>query len=411
MDLADEEHRDEYPDWSNRTRDAKNKRVIIHHEGEAVGFYTPYKSGKHWRTGTIYIAPEHRGKGIGTKVITDFFSKKKYGKAYIEPTNLRSMGAFKNAGFKESHNKVVWHDEDKPTEYTIMKKEPNKYLDQIEKQSSLLLGAVATHMAQNLATKAAMGNKSIGKYFANSFAEGAKGVVNTSLKSRAARLLTGATVPDLALAHKKFHEMGGAMRPMLNSATKRQKVGLRMLSEGRVKDLQKYNLHKDPVIQHAHALANKALNLPTISKGLDSKTGAVEKIFSDKSHPLASNILKNVSRGKNPIGAQYKPGSMSSKISMAGSVASSIAEPAAGALNSVKTLVGSKSFGNTRIGAKINSMIEKQFIKKPVTSGIALSNNNGTISKLKHRASELIVNPVSAQLKRTSAALTDALKT
>lgn len=286
----------------------------------------------------------------------------------------------------------------------------NKYLEQIEKQSSLLLGGAITHLAQNAATKAALGSKHISKYLANSFAEGSKGVINTSIKSRAARLLSGAAVPDIAVAHKKFHELGGAMKPLLDSATKRQKVGLRMLSEGRVGDLHKYKMHQDPLIQKANDMASKTLKLPDMTNTSTAGGKAVEKIFNDKSHPLASNILKNISRGKNPTGSNFKPGSMSSKTPLLGAVGSAMVDPAGGALNAAKTLTSSKTFGNTKIGGKINSMLEKQFVKKPVQSGVALAKNNGIISNVKHKASEMFVNPVSAQLKRTSAALTDAFK-
>ncbi len=283
----------------------------------------------------------------------------------------------------------------------------NKYL---EKSSSLILGGALTHLAQNAATKAAMGSKHVSKYLANSFAEGSKGVINTSIKSRAARLLSGATVPDIAVAHKKFHELGGAMKPFLDGATKRQKVGLRMLSQGRIGDLHKYKLHRDPIVQRANDMASKAFNLPNLTHSSTAGGKKVEKIFNDKSHPLASNILKNISKGKAPVGNKYKPGSMSSKTSMTGALASAAVDPAGGALNAIKTLTSSKTFDKTKLGGKINQMLEKHFVKKLIQAGHALSKKDGAINKIKHRASELLVNPVSAQLKRTSAALTDAFK-
>lgn len=408
MDLADAEHRAKYPDWSNR--DNGRKRVLIHNGGELVGFYSPYKSGKYWRTGTIYVKPEHRGKGIGTKVINDFFSQKEHGLAYIEPTNLGSLGAFKKAGFKEAKRKIFWQEENEPTEYIQMVKEPNKYLDHIEKQSSLIAGAAGTHVAQNLATRAALSSKKVSKYLANSFAEGTKGVVNTSLKARAARLIAGATVPDLAVAHKTAHEFGKAMSPILKHSTKRQQVGLRMLSEGRISDIHKYGLHKDPVIQAAHGIASAKLGLKNGVDDLVKHAPKIEALFKDKSHPLASNILKNISRGHDAVGKHFKPGSLNSKAPLLGAAASVAADPAGGALNTVKTLATSNTFGKTRIGAKINSFLENQFVKKPVQAGVETSKLGNHISNLKHKAMGTLVNPVSAQLKRTSAALTDALK-
>lgn len=286
----------------------------------------------------------------------------------------------------------------------------NKYLDQIEKQSSLIGGAIGTHVAQNMATRAALGSKKVGKYLANSFAEGTKGVVNTSIKARAARLLSGAALPDLAVAHKTAHEFGRSMAPILKGSTKRQQVGLRMLSQGRISDIHKYGLHKDPVIQAAHGMAAAKLGLKNGVDDLMSHAPKIEKMFQDKSHPLASNIMKNISKGHAAVGKNFKPGNLNSKAPLLGAAASIVAEPAGGALNTVKTLAASKTFTNTRIGGKIHSMLEKQFIKKPVQSGVQASKLGQHISNIKHKASGLLVNPVSAQLKRTSAAFTDALK-
>jgi hypothetical protein len=286
----------------------------------------------------------------------------------------------------------------------------NKYLDHIEKQSSLIAGAVGTHVAQNAATRAALSSKKISKYLANSFAEGTHGVVNTSLKARAARLISGATVPDIAVAHRTAHEFGKSMAPILGMANKRQQVGLRMLSEGRISDIHKYGLHKDPVIQAAHGIASAKLGLKNGVDDLVHHAPQIESLFRDKSHPLASNIMKNLSRGHTPVGKKFKPGNLNSKAPLLGAAASVAVEPAGGALNTVKTLATSNTFGKTRIGAKINAFLEKQFVTKPVQSGVQASKLDHHISNIKHKAMGMLVNPVSAQLKRTSAAFTDALK-
>lgn len=123
MDIADDEHKEKYPNWSQRDREDRKNRVPIRYEGDTVGFYTPYKTSLGWRTGTIYVHPDYRGKGIGTKAIQDFFVNKKNGMAYIEPDNLASMAAFIKAGFKEKKRKTFWQEENEPTEYALMIKE------------------------------------------------------------------------------------------------------------------------------------------------------------------------------------------------------------------------------------------------------------------------------------------------
>jgi GNAT superfamily N-acetyltransferase len=426
FDMADEEHKANYSDWSNR--DNGSKRVGIYHEGNLVGFYSPKKSGDYWRTGTIYVDPKFRGKGLGTKAINDFFSQKKKGLAYIEPSNLGSMGAFTKAGFKEVKRTTFWQDENQPTEYALMKKEASRslassgyqkitqktLLDRVDqnltKKASLIAGAVGTHLAQNIATRAAMSSKGIGKYLANSFSQGAHGVVDTSLKAKAKRFVTGAVVPDIAVAHKKAHEAGTAMKPFLDKATSRQKVGLRMLSEGRIGDLKKYNLHKDQLVTQAHGMISKHIKgIPSMDHILDNAK-KVEKVFKDKTHPLVSNISANISRGKKPVGGQFKPGTLSAKSSIAGSLSSAMADPAGGALSTVKTLASSNTFNNTRYGNKLNKMMEKHFVSNPIHSGVKSGKPETTFGKIKHKISGLFVNPVSAHLNRTSSAISGSVK-
>jgi RimJ/RimL family protein N-acetyltransferase len=411
FDAADKEHEHMFEDWSETS--LNKKRVGIHHEGELVGFFTPRKQGNAWRTGTIYVSPEHRGKGIGTKTITDFFKDKEHGLAYVEPGNKGSMGAFKKAGFKEQGSKIFYgfqEDDGKGTEYMLMKKE-NKYLAQLDKQASLILGALGTHLVQNVATKTALGSKKLSGYLADSFAQGTKGVVDSSFGAKAKRFVSGALTPDIAVAHQKAHEFGHKMKPLLDGATKAQQVGLRMLSQGRISDLKKYNLHNDPLILQAHKMfSDNVKKLPDMGT-LTDKAKGVEKVFQDKKHPLASNILSNISRGKTPVGNQYKPGLLTSNAPISGALSSALVDPAGGALNTIKTVASSKSFNDTRLGGKISKMIENQFVNKPVKSGIASGFNDKKtmMGKIKDKAYELGVNPVSAHLKRTAGAVSDAL--
>jgi GNAT superfamily N-acetyltransferase len=78
------------------------RRILIRHEGMPAGFYTPkqstYEGVKYWRTGPIYILPEYRGKGLATKIITEFFKNKEYGLAYVNCNNAASVSCFTKAG-------------------------------------------------------------------------------------------------------------------------------------------------------------------------------------------------------------------------------------------------------------------------------------------------------------------------
>ena len=77
-----------------------------------------------------------------------------------------------------------------------------------DKKASLTTGILMGHLGQNLATKAALSNRKIGRYVANGFAQGAEGLVDKSLLGRAKRTLIGGLVPDIGLMHKELHALG-----------------------------------------------------------------------------------------------------------------------------------------------------------------------------------------------------------
>ena len=89
----------------------KRDRVAIY-DGEAiVGFMQPsqieYKDKTYWRTGNIFVLPEHRNKGLGSKAILDFFSDKTEGLAWIAFDNVSSMRAFAKAGFHKLETETM----------------------------------------------------------------------------------------------------------------------------------------------------------------------------------------------------------------------------------------------------------------------------------------------------------------
>ena len=85
------------------TTDA-NQLVWIRHDGKPVGFFTPkLESDGRYRTGTIFIEPKFRGKGLASNTVKAYFDDgDKSGRAWIEPTNHASQSIYKRAGFYKS---------------------------------------------------------------------------------------------------------------------------------------------------------------------------------------------------------------------------------------------------------------------------------------------------------------------
>lgn len=76
-----------------------SERFGIFSNQNLVGFMSPRKDGNWWRTGAIFIHPDFRNQGIGSKAIQKFFSDKESGLALVEPHNISSRKAYERAGF------------------------------------------------------------------------------------------------------------------------------------------------------------------------------------------------------------------------------------------------------------------------------------------------------------------------
>ena len=86
--------------------DKDQQRIIALEDGEVVGFMTPRfqpESG-FWRSGAIYITPQHQGKGYASIMLKQFFNDPTHlpARVWIADYNKSSQKAFSNAGFKKS---------------------------------------------------------------------------------------------------------------------------------------------------------------------------------------------------------------------------------------------------------------------------------------------------------------------
>lgn len=91
--------------------------VPLVYKGHTVGFAVPFREEDgYWRTGSIYIEPAFRRKGIAHVWIEEFMEGKA-GRAWIDPRNASSIAAYTAAGFTKSGRRVKsdisgnWFDE------------------------------------------------------------------------------------------------------------------------------------------------------------------------------------------------------------------------------------------------------------------------------------------------------------
>jgi hypothetical protein len=285
----------------------------------------------------------------------------------------------------------------------------NKYLEKIasvNKEASFLGGAAIGHLAQNAITNLGLRSKTVANNLATHFSNGYMGGEAAGHVNKIKKAILGAVSPDLAIAGNVASKLGSHLREIAPSLSSRDKVGLRMLSQGRFNDLHKYGLSKNPTIVTAvHALKH---HTGVDMTGLLDHRNAnrLEAIWKSKKYPLLNNIASHLSKGVPSHNlVQAKPSATAHIVGSAGAVA---VEPGSGLLSLTKHVASTEAFNKNKYGKKISDTITSHLISEPIEHGWeqGASYKNG----LKAKLTEHLVNPTSAHLQRTSAALSAAMK-
>lgn len=270
----------------------------------------------------------------------------------------------------------------------------NKYL---EKCASIIGGAVATHLVQNLATRTAFKSPSVGKSIANSFANGLKGGHESGVVPSLKRIGRSVAVPDVEIAHREATRAGIALRDHINPLPDRAKAGLRMLSEGRVDAYQKL---KNRIPEESRSKIEgiaRNVNLPV------DKVKGLKEMWRSPDHPMLSNVVSRLGRGK--AAESIKPGMPSHKPGTVAAALSSVADVGGGALSTAKMLTQSKRVQESSIGKKLIGKAHEILLRNPVKKGFTQGTEGKVIkglSRLKEVGYDLGVNSTSASLKRSS---------
>lgn len=276
-----------------------------------------------------------------------------------------------------------------------------------EKRANLVIGAILSHVAQNVATKKALSNPTVGRYIADGFNEGVKGVVNSSAKAKATRITAGALVPDVELMHKELHALGTHLRPHIKPLSLPDKAALRHAFRfGKVPN--KYvNKLQDPKFRPILDSLKNHKHLKELGISDETFSGKAKQIWKDKNHPLLSNIASQVGRN-NPTGKHFKPARLNSGDLAIGSGLAAAIDPGAGLVDGVKTIAGSKTITKNKYGRLAVDWLRDKFVKKPIEKG--LHQPGKKFDSAKDKAFEYLISPTSMSLSRTSAALSSLKK-
>jgi GNAT superfamily N-acetyltransferase len=87
--------------WQGTRREFGTDRghQVYLEDGVAVGLVTPHTQGRWLRIGPIWVAPEHRGRGVGVRMIVHAVEGRAC-MAWIHRDNHASQAAYTRAGFR-----------------------------------------------------------------------------------------------------------------------------------------------------------------------------------------------------------------------------------------------------------------------------------------------------------------------
>ena len=281
----------------------------------------------------------------------------------------------------------------------------NKYLTKIAIGPLTLMGtAAASHLVQNLAMKKALHSKRLAGYLGKGFSEGLQGTTDSSWKETARRAFFGATLPEVNAMHSAAHAAGTKMAPVINGLSPKQKVGLKWLASGKIGKFKSKGFHKDPKILGAYGLAK------TLYPGLQSaehilRTG-VE--VSKSKNPILNNLLPGLAKGHSLRGTIQKPGRPTATAGIVGGLPMLVAEPGLGVLNTVKNVSQSQTAQKLPyVGAAIHK-VENYAVMDPLKTG--LKNPGKNYNRFRDKAEEILISPMSTNIKRLGSTLSTAGK-
>ena len=297
----------------------------------------------------------------------------------------------------------------------------NKYLVKIahqqsaglNKEASLALAALS-HLAQNLTTKAALQSRRAGRRIARAFQTGAEGGHDSSILRRATSALASVASPEMEVMYREANKLGHSMAPYLPGMSRRAKVGLRQLTEGRVDDYArlKHRMKLGPVEQAgmdtAMGAMEKHFKIP-MKQIVDADPAAHKEIrhaFESDTQPLLKNYVGQLTRDAGPI-RKFKAGQMHEATPLAHQLPALAADPIAGALNVAKTAPLVKRIKENKYLKKPIQKVEDYFTTHQAELGAAHPGIDAFKHGVKNKLFEYVVNPMSANIKNTSATITD----
>lgn len=296
----------------------------------------------------------------------------------------------------------------------------NKYLEQIEKQASLT-GMAALHVLQNAGTNVALRSKRFARGLSKTMNRAANGAQKT-IGDAAKNFGSGALLPDLVIMHNKAHEIGQAISEHAPHMTKRDWVGVRMMTQGRFNDLVRHGLHKSPGVQRVAQSIQEKSGIPVhhllqladhpASKNVYKHVG---QTWTDKNLPLLSNVMSNATHH---IGEATKTVSETGKkISHAigkhvqtamgaGAAAMGSHDIGTGLFNSFKQVIAHPGLQENKYIQKANKFI----FTDPAKEGFKKGLNGSKLGRAQVMFKKHIVNPLAGHGKETANRIGEAIK-
>lgn len=286
------------------------------------------------------------------------------------------------------------------------------------------LGGVGVHVGQNAIATGLLRSKHVSQHVANGLSYGLQGGRDKSTWTKVKQFALGGISPEIGSMRVKANELGHKFKSIHLNANPEDREAITLLMQGNLPELRARGLHRKPMVRTAasHLDHHLGTNLvAALGDGRYAKNLAdhIHKNFSRADNPMMSNILANLHKGVvDP--KKFATGKETGNALIAGGILGGIPDLAVtggfgttGAVWSAgkSALMTNEKFRNHKLIKPISDTLEEQFVHSPIRTGFR-EGEKGTISeKIRHHFDTLALSPSYSYLKRSGKITGDLART
>lgn len=284
----------------------------------------------------------------------------------------------------------------------------------LKKDAGLSLAAAA-HMGQSMVTNRLTRNKDFARSIAN---HAGAGLLGREVPKKTGReMAKGLISPEAAILQRESHHLGSKLRDALEERgidaaklTKKELVELRKLTRGDFSKVLTDERMDSPIVRAVVQTIEESGSIPKGPltaiiriKDPEKRRAAIlelEEVWKDKTNPITSNIMTNITRpNKDILSFQKGHGRDSTLEMMAANIPAAAADPITAFINAGKTYLASDSAAKVPAVAAAKKKVVEKIVSGPAQKSYerGLQGLGLPLGGVPNQLMTVAVNPVAGQ--------------